>query len=71
MDNSEVNFLANKRLKILRNRFTAWCTQKRGLPTGGLSVFEPPASKLSDVEDDEDPNHGRSPLHVSIRAFQS
>ena len=60
IDNSEINSPANKRLKISRNRFTAWHTQKRGLAYEGLSVdnsINSPApsfgSSISDQDLDE------------------
>ena len=60
IDNSEVNSSANKRLKISRNRFTIWRTQKRGLAYEGLSVdnsINSPApsfgSSISDQDLDE------------------
>ena len=38
IDNSEINSPANKRLKISRNRFTAWRTQKRRLAYEEFSI---------------------------------
>ena len=44
VDNLEIDLPANKRLKTLRNTFTAWCTQKRGLAKGVLSADLPTPS---------------------------
>ncbi|TXB97483.1 hypothetical protein FocTR4_00012007 [Fusarium oxysporum f. sp. cubense] len=42
VDDPEIELPANKRLKTSRNKFTAWCTKKRGLTAGGISVTESP-----------------------------
>ena len=60
IDNSEINSPANKRLKVSRNRFTTWGTQKRELTYEKLSVdnsINSPApsseSSISDQDLDE------------------
>ncbi|KAG7405600.1 hypothetical protein Forpe1208_v014546 [Fusarium oxysporum f. sp. rapae] len=42
VDDPEIELPANKRLKTSRNKFTAWCTKKRGLTAGEISVTESP-----------------------------